>query len=183
MKKMFTLFLLMTGICSYAQVQSYGDPMHYVIRIQGDTIYGSLKYKSSDDIKNKITVKVNDTLKYSLKAQDIKYFRDGAQEYVSFQPDMEAYYFLRVWQPGKYLSLYEWQVPSEISGDKVEFLPYLKREGENSFIELDIHWQKHFVTFIEDYKELVDDIWKNKYKLEQLGDVVKKYNDWKATQK
>lgn len=183
MKKLLLMFVLGLSLTVYAQVESYGDPMHYVVKSSGDTIFGKLKYTSGDDIKNKIQVKVNDTLKYTIKASDVRYFRDGEKEYVSFQPDMEEYYFIKIWQEGEYLSCYEWQVPAEISGAKIEYLPYVRRGGDKAFIELDIHWTKHFVEFIEDYDEMADDVWKNKYKLEQLGDLVRHYNEWKEENK
>ncbi len=183
MKKLLLLLVLGLGLSTYAQVEDYRDPDHFVIKTNGDTIFGKLKYTSSEDIKNKMTVKVNDTLTYKLKASEIKYFRDGEKEYLSFQPEMEDYYFIKIWQEGKYLSCYEWQVPSEISGAKIEYLPYIRVSGDKSFIELDIHWTKHLVEFIEDDVQLADDVWKNKFKLEQLGDIIHRYNEWKENNK
>jgi len=183
MKKLLLLFVMAIGFSAYAQVVDYRDPEHYVIKNNGDTIFGKLKYTSSDDIKNKMTVKVNDTLTLKFKADEIKYFRDGEKRYRSFQPDMEDYYFIKIWEEGKYLSLYEWQVPAEISGSKVEFLPYIRQNDDKTYIELDIHWTKHFSELIADYEQLADEVWKNKYKLEQLGDVVRHYNEWKAKNK
>lgn len=183
MKRLLLLLVLGASFSTYAQVVDYRDPLHYVVKITGDTIFGKLKYTSSDDIKNKMTVKVNDTLTYKLKASEIKYFRDGEKEYLSFQPEMEEYYFIKIWQEGKYLSCYEWQVPAELSGSKVEFLPYIRRAGEKTFIELDVQWTKHLVEFIEDDEKLSDAVWKNKYKLEQLGDIIIHYNEFKEANK
>jgi hypothetical protein len=183
MKKLLLLAGLVMGLSAYAQVEDYRDPDHFVVKTSGDTIFGKLKYTSSDDIKNKIVVKVNDTLKYTIKASDVKYFRDGDKEYLSFQPEMEDYYFIKIWQEGKYLSCYEWQVPAELSGSKIEYLPYIRQAGDKTFVELDLHWAKHLVEYIEDYEELADDVWKGKYKLEQLGDVIRRYNEWKEENK
>jgi hypothetical protein len=184
MKKLLLLFILSgVGLVNYAQVVDYRDKDHYVIKTNGDTIFGKLKYTSSDDIKNKIQVKENDTLKHTFKAEEIKFFKDGEKTYKSFQPDMEAYYFIRVWEEGKYLSLYEWQVPSEIDGNVGVYLAYVRQNDDRSYIQLETHWQKHLVEFISDNKELADEILKNKYKMEQLGDVVRHYNEWKAKNK
>lgn len=183
MKKLILLLALGTSLLSFAQEVDYKDPLHYVVKTTGDTIFGKLKYTSSDDIKNKIVVKVNDTLKYTLKAEEVKYFRDGEKSYRSFQPDMEEYYFIKIWEEGKYLSLYEWQVPSELSGAKIEFLPYIRQNDDKTYIELDVKWTKHMSELMSDNKEMADDIWKNKYKLEQMGDVVRHYNEWKAKNK
>jgi hypothetical protein len=157
MKKLLLLLVLGLGLSTYAQVEDYRDPDHFVIKTNGDTVFGKLKYTSSEDIKSKIVVKVNDTLKHTFKASEVKYFKDGEKEYLSFQPEMEDYYFIKIWQEGKYLSCYEWQVPSEISGSKIEF--------------------------IEDDVQLADDVWKNKFKLEQLGDIIHRYNEWKENNK
>lgn len=183
MKKLLLLFILGISLVGYAQVTDYRDADHYVIKINGDTVYGKLKYTSGDDIKNKIMVKENDTLKHNFKAEEILFFKDGAKTYRSFQPDMEDYYFIRIWEEGKYLSLYEWQVPAEVSGDKIEYLAYVRQNDDKSYIQLELHWQKHMVELIGDHKELADEILKNKYKMEQLGDVVRHYNEWKAKNK
>lgn len=185
MRKLFILLVLSLGYSAMAQdVVDYRSPDHYVVTKNGDTISGKLKYSSTDDIKTKIAVKVNDTLKYSFKAAEVSYFKDGEKEYVTFQPDGETeYYFIKIWEVGKYLELYEWQVPSELSGNRIEYIPYVRKGGDRTFVELSTSWTKHFVEFIDDYEELANDIWHNKYKIEQLGDVVKKYNEWKEENK
>lgn len=185
MRRLFILVVLSIGYSVYAQdVVDYRDPDHYVVRKSGDTISGKLKYGSSEDIKTKITVKVNDTLKYNIKAADVLYFKDGEKEYTSFQPDGETeYFFLKYWEVGKYLELYEWQVPLDLTNGRVEYIPYVRKGGDRTFVELSTSWTKHFVEFIDDYEELANDVWHNKYKIEQLGDVVKKYNEWKAENK
>jgi hypothetical protein len=185
MKRMLLLLMVGFGLSLNAQTDEIvPDADHYVVKVNGDTIFGKLKYASSDDIKNKITVKVNDTLKYSLKASEIVYFKDGDKEYVTFQPEgEEGHYFLKIWQLGTYLSLYEWQVPADLSGAKVEFYPYIRKKGEKTYTELETHWAKHLVEFIDEYEELADEVWKNKYKYEQMGEIVKKYNEWKEDNK
>jgi heme/copper-type cytochrome/quinol oxidase subunit 2 len=80
MKKLFLLFALIMSVAVYAQTDDdNGDD--FLVKVSGDTIRGKFKYKGSDgDIKNKISIKVNDTLKISLKAADVKYFREGKDE-------------------------------------------------------------------------------------------------------
>lgn len=173
------------GISTYAQTEEFvPDSDHYVVKTNGDTIYGKLKYMSSDDIKMKISVKVNDTLKYSLKASEVSYFKDRDKEYTTFKPEGEEnHFFLKIWQRGKYLSLYEWQIPLDGGGGKIEYYHYIQKAGDKEYIELAVHWQKHLVEFIDDYEELADEVWRNKYKTEELGDVIKKYNEWKEENK
>lgn len=184
MKKIFLLLGFVIGISTYAQEIIEIDPDHYVVKTNGDTIFGKLKYMSSDDIKMKITVKVNDTLKYSLKASEVAYFKDGDKEYTTFQPEgEEGHFFLRIVVQAKYLSLYEWQIPLDGGGGKIEYYHYIQKQGETGYTELAIHWQKHLVEFIDDYEELADEVWRNKYKPEELEAVIKKYNEWKEENK
>lgn len=184
MKKFFLLLLLGLSFSIYAQEEIVLDDDHYVVRTLGDTIYGKLKYMSSDDIKTKISVKVNDTLKYNLKASEVVYFKDGDKEYTSFQPEGEqVHYFIKILVIGKYLSLYEWQIPLEGGGGKIEFYYYLQKKGDKDFIELPPHWNKELIQYIDDHEELADEVWKNKYKPDQLPEVIKKYNEWKEENK
>jgi hypothetical protein len=183
MKKLLLLFTLGIVVVCHGQVAEYGNPEHYVVKNNGDTIYGKLKYTSGDDIKNKIYVRVNDTLKFNFKAEEIKMFRDGEKYFKVFQPDMEEYFFIKIWEEGKYLSLYEWQTPSDFNGGKIDFFAYVRQNDDRSYVQVETHWQKHIAALMSDHKELADEIVKNKYKMEQLGDVVRHYNDWKAKNK
>ncbi len=187
MKKLFLLFLITFGVAVYAQTEDAPELGDFVIKTNGDTVFGKFKYLSGEgDIKTKLSIKVNDTLKVSLKASEIKYFRSGKDEYTTFQPDgEEGHYFIKILVIGAYLELYEWQVPGEISGgSKIEYIPYLRKGGKKEFTELDLaYWKKHLPEFIDDYEELADEVWKGKYKLEELDVVVKKYNEWKEENK
>lgn len=183
MKRLLLLFILGIGVVCYGQVADYRDAEHYVVKNNGDTIYGKLKYSSNDDMKNKINVKVNDTLKYNFKAEEVKLFRDGEKYYRSFQPDMEEYFFIRIWEEGKYLSIYDWQTPSDYNNGKIENFAYVRQNDDKAYIQVEAHWQKHMAGLMSDNKEIADDIIKNKYKMEQLGDVVRHYNEWKAKNK
>ena len=181
MKKILLLLAISIGISGYSQTDD-----NFLIKVDGDTLRGVFKYKSGEDIKTKITVKVNDTLKVTLKAAEVKYFKEGKDEYISFQPQGETgHYFVKIWVMGKYLELYEWQLPLDLSGgSKTEFIPYVRKRGEKDFLELDPGtWKKILPDLINDYEELSDAVWKGKYKLDQLGEIVTKYNEWKEDNK
>ena len=45
------------------------------------------------------------------------------------------------------------------------------------------YWKKALPEFIEDYEELADDVWRGKYKIEQMGEVIQMYNEWKEDNK
>jgi len=188
MKKLLMLFALMLSIAAYAQTDDDNDNGDdFLVKVSGDTIRGKFKYKGSDgDIKNKISIKVNDTLKINLKAADVKYFKDGKDEYITFQPEgEEGHFFLRIWTLGKYLELYEWQVPLDLGGgSKIEYIPYIRKKGDSQFVEMDhSYWKKSLPEYIEDYEELADDVWRGKYKIEQMGEVIQMYNEWKEDNK
>jgi hypothetical protein len=189
MKKLLLLFVMAMSIAAYSQTDESDDDNtnDFLIKTSGDTIRGKFKYKSGEgDIKNKITVKVNDTLKLTIKASEVKYFKDGKDEYITFQPEgEEGHFFIRIWTLGKYLELYEWQVPFDISGgSKIEYVPYIRKKGKSEFIEMDhAYWKKDLPEIIGDYEELADDVWRGKYKIEQLGEVITLYNEWKEDNK
>lgn len=182
-KKTLLLFAMTIGASGFSQT----DGVDFLVKTTGDTLTGTFKYKSSEgDIKSKITVKVNDTLKVTLKASEVKYFKEGKNEFISFVPKGETgHYFLRIWVLGKYLELYEWQLPSDLSGGKkIELIPYIRKKGENDFKELDPgSWKKTLPDMISDYEELSDAVWKGKYKMDQLGEIITKYNEWKEDNK
>src|SRR6187402_1416691 len=104
MKKIILLITLIYGLGQGLNAQTEEvttDRDHYVVKLDGDTVFGKLKYISSEDIKTKITVKVNDTLKVSLKASEVAYFKDGDKEYITFQPEGEkGHFFLKILQLG-----------------------------------------------------------------------------------
>jgi len=191
MKKYFLILFLLGGVVSYAQTDDSEETDEvsddFLVRTSGDTLRGAFKYHGSDnDIKNKITVKVNDTLKISVKASEVLYFKDGKTEYISFKPEGESgHYLLRIWKLGKYLELYEWQLPLELStGSKIEYIPYIRKTGEKEFVELHHSaWKKILPDYIEDYEQLSEDVWRGKYKVEQLPEIIDMYNEWKQENK
>jgi|SRR5688572_20248120 len=183
MRRLILLFVFACGISGFAQIDPEGN---LLIKTNGDTITGVFKYASGDDIKTKISVKINDTLKISLKAEEVKFFRDGDVEYVTFQPDGETgHFFVKIMTKGSHLELYEWQMPLSLTGgNKPVFIPYVKKAGHKEYIEIDVaHWKKQFPEYIEDYEELADDVWRGRYAIEQLKEIVIKYNEWKDEQK
>lgn len=176
MKQLVLLLWAVGGLCLFAQTSD-----HYVVKTTGDTLFGSLKYKSGDDMRNKITIKVDDTTKVTLKASEVKYVKDGKDEYITFEPEGEKEsYFLRIWVKG-YLELYEWQVPSTLSNSsKIEYIPYFRKRGDKDLIEL-FHkdWKYQLAEVMDDYEELARDVEKGKYHMEDMGDAVKAYNEWR----
>ena len=177
------LFVLIGIFSASAFAQRLTD--HFVVTNKRDTIYGYLKYTSGGELHNKVTVKVNDTLKLTFGAKEVIYFEEGMNEYYSFVPEGQSdYYFMRVWERG-YYELFEWEVPYELSTSKtlIEYRPLLRKKGDKEFLDL-VHgdWKKQLIDLFNDYKELADDIKKGKYSLDELGHIIERYNEWKEDQ-
>lgn len=157
---------------------------HFVVTNNLDTIYGHLKYQTAEgDLHNVIKVKVNDTLKYTFKASEVIYFEEGLNEYYSFVPEgQKEHFFMRVWATGYHFELFEWEVPSAISKKKslIEYRPFLRVKGTTEFLKLDHkHWKKQLATYMHDYPELVADVLKGLYPMDEMNHIVDRYNEWK----
>ncbi len=180
MKNIFFLMLAFSGLFVFAQ--RHTD--HFVVKNNGDTIYGHLKYQTSEgELHNVIKVKVNDTLKYTFNASEIIYFEEGLNEYYSFVPEgQKEHFFMRVWAIGVHFELFEWEVPYSISKKKllIEYRPLLRIKGSKDFIKLDHkHWKKQLANEMKDYKELADDVLKGRYPMDEMNHIIDRYNEWK----
>lgn len=181
MKKGILFFLMLAGVSLYAQRHTG----YFVVTMKGDTIYGQLKYQTSDgDLHNKVTVKT-DSGKITFSASEIIYFEEGLNEYYSFVPEGQSeHYFLRVWAAG-YYDLFEWEVPMAISNrkDLIEYRPFLRKRGDKEFINLDNKkWKTQLAELFSDYPELVNDIKKGLYPMDEMNHIVDRYNEWKEEQ-
>lgn len=180
MNKILLLIGLTLFSFSSAQTEKVEDVTEqYGILLNGDTIHGHIKHKGSQgELKTKITCKVNDTLKYTWKPKDLKYFRVGKDEYITFQPEgAQAIQFVRIWVKG-YIELYEWEAPEEEGGG---FYPYIRKRGETNFTEVDIkYWKDQIAEIIAtDNEEMAEKMYKGKHKLEDLDMIIQDFNDWK----
>jgi hypothetical protein len=177
------LFLLMFVLASSAYAQRRSD--HFVVTVKGDTIYGNLKYQTSEgELHNKVVVKVHDTLKLTFQAEELLYFEEGLNEYYSFVPEgQKESFFMRVWAIG-YYDLFEWEVPSTISKSVlIEYRPLIRKRGETEFVKLDGKlWKKQLAALFEDYRELSIDIKKGRYAMDEMNHIIDRYNEWKEEQ-
>lgn len=181
MKNFLVLLMFVAVTSAYAQRRSD----HFVVTAKGDSIYGHLKYQTSDgELHNKIVVKVSDTLKLTFQAKELLYFEEGLNEYYSFVPEgQKESFFMRVWAIG-YYELFEWEVPSTISKSVlIEYRPLLRKKGDAEFIKLDNkYWKKQLSALFADYKELSIDIKKGRYPMEEMNHIIDRYNEWKEEQ-
>lgn len=183
MKNVICFFIGIAFTSVWAQYGKKYPPDHFVVTTKGDTIYGYLKYFSrTRGIHDKITVKVSDTLKLTFTADEIVYFEEGKNQYVSFIPKgQNEHFFIRIWSVG-YYELFEWEVPMHLSRSKrkIEYRPLLRRKGETDFIDLHPRkWKKQLADLFSDYPELADDVRKGMYPLDEMGHVIDRYNEFK----
>lgn len=181
MKKLILLLCFISLGVIYAQRHSD----YFVVTTKGDTIYGHLKYQTSEgDLHNKVTVKT-DSGKVTFTASEIIYFEEGLNEYYSFVPEgQKEHYFIRVWAAG-YYELFEWEVPISISKKKhlIEYRPFLRKKGDKEFITLDHKkWKTQLAQIFGEYAELAIDIKKGLYPMDEMNHIVDRYNEWKEEQ-
>jgi|GEM_PF-6841721 len=178
--KTFLLLLsivLAPALLSAQSSSGYADG--FVVTNEGDTIKGQIKHRSGDEIKDRIYLKISEEEKRNYKTTEIRYFQVGNESFISHEIEGEKV-FLMEWQTG-YLELYEEQIAYSQGGqDAFTYQPYIRRAGEQELVPVKVGgWKKQILGYISDYEELAGEVDKNKYKLEQLGDIVKKYNEWK----
>lgn len=180
MKKLLFTLLFYASTTLFAQ--KHHDLTHYyVVTNNYDTIHGYIKYQSSEgELKNKITIKVNDTLKLTFTPNEIIYFEEGKNEYLSMiPPGYKEKFFVRVWSSGFY-ELFEWEVPSHLTKSiHIEYRPLIRKYGEKDFIPLDHkHWKKQLAKCFADYPELAKDVLKGRYPMDEMGHAVDRYNEY-----
>lgn len=156
----------------------------YVIKTAtGDTVFGMIKHKSGDEVKEKITLKISEEEKETLDPKEITSFVAGEEEYFSIiPPDEEELVFMRRLSYGA-LTLYEWQYIYEQNGTQYQYDLYIQKEGETgmTFIKPG-SFKKQMAEFVSAYPELTTEVEKGKYKIDNIVELVNKYNQFMIDQ-
>ncbi len=177
--KHFILFLgcLLNVFIICGQSSNKGYEEGYVILSNGDTIEGTIKYKSGEEIKDKLTLKVTEEDKRTYKAADLSGFMAGESQFVSAKID-ETQFFLKTLTEGK-ISLYELQIPvSKGNSEVFKYLMYIKKEKQKEYTELKAsNWKKTVAEMITDNDDIAQQIEKGKVKLDELPAVIQSYNE------
>ena len=177
--KNFVLFLgcLLNVFIISGQSTNKGFEEGYVILSNGDTIEGSIKYKSGEEIKDKLTLKVNEDDKRTYKAADLTGFMAGETQFVSAKID-EANVFFKTLTEGK-LSLYELQIPAnQGNSDVFKYVMYIKKAKRKEYTELKAsNWKKTVAEMITDNDDIVQQIEKGKVKFDELPALIQLYNE------
>lgn len=173
----FTLLLfLFTATLTYSQK---GYLEGYAVTNEGDTVKGMVKHKTGDEIKDKITVKKSEEEKVTLKAAEITGFVVGDEEFRTIVLDKDKVFMKRL--AAGPVFLYEYQYINENSGSYTPvFEVYITKEAEKSLVMVKPgSFKKTVATYISDYPELAVDVDKGKYKIDDIEQVILKYNSWR----
>lgn len=149
----------------------------WVVSLAGDTIFGQVRHKSGDEIKERINVKVNDTLRYNLKVEELKAFMSGDEYYLTgFLEKDGPRVALRVLSEGK-LYLFEYQtLLMQGSNNAIRYEIYAFNPADSVYTLLKpINWRKQLEGMMADIPEM-GEVWSKKYKFDEVKLIFDQYN-------
>lgn len=172
----FYLFTLYLGAITYAQGNNKGFEEGFAVLTTGDTLRGGIKFKSGDEIKDRITIKISEEEKRTIKASELKSFTAGNERYIAYKLD-DGVVFLKELAYGL-IELYEQQIPYTQGGaDTYKYEMYYRKQGESELTLIKQgSWKKQVVELISDNPTLVQQVEKGKVKLDDLPTLINKYN-------
>ncbi len=177
MKNLFFYLLTFSlGTALYAQGSNKGFEDGFAVLATGDTLKGGIKFKSGDEIKDRITIKISEEEKRTYKASDLKSFTAGNETFISYKLD-DGVVFLKELASGA-IELYEHQIPFTQGGsDTFKYEMYYRKQGETTLILLkQSSWKKQVAELIADNATLAQQVEKGKVKLDDLPDLIRNYN-------
>ncbi len=150
----------------------------YLITLKGDTLKGTIRHKTGEEIKEKVNVKVNDTLKFSFKMAEILEFTSGDEHYITgfLEPETPRVP-LRVLSQGR-LFLLEYQTLLMNGGNQAiryEIYAFNPKDSAYTLIR-PITWKKQLEGLMADAPEMQSVMDKTKYKFEEIKLVFDQYN-------
>lgn len=175
----FYLVIFFSGSVMYAQGSNKGFEDGFVVLAAGDTLKGGIKFKSGDEIKDRITLKISDEEKRTFKASELKSFTAGSETFISYKLD-DGVMFLKELAHGA-IELYELQIPFTQGGsDTFKYEMYYRKQGESSLTLIKQgSWKKQVAELIADNSALVQQVEKGKVKLDDLAALIQNYNSQK----
>lgn len=153
----------------------------YVITTKGDTIKGEIKHnpKKEFDLFSKVTVKIAENQNKTLKADKVKMYAFGENQFISSTVDGEPA-FMKLLTKGA-ITLYEWQYEWVNAKNETEYRTeyYMQKEGEAEPVRIKSgKFRKQVAEMISDNQELVKELEDKKYDYDNLSEVVESYNKW-----
>jgi hypothetical protein len=177
--KSLMLFFLLFGftLSLSAQKQNWEG---YVITVSLDTLFGTVKHKSKDELKEKIHFRASDTLKRFYRYDEMVEFMSGDERYIIGTLDEDGEKVpLRVISEGR-IRLYEHQNLIQQGGNyKVRYDLYAFNTKDSVYTPLrNMGWKKQLEEIFTESTELVEFIRNGKHKMEDLKDLFDRFNRW-----
>lgn len=175
----FYLVIFLTGSFAYTQGSNKGFEDGFAVLASGDTLKGGIKFKSGEEIKDRITIKISEEEKRTYKASDLKSFTAGNDTYISYKLD-NGVEFLKELALG-FIELYERQIPFTQGGaDRFKYEMYYRKQGETTLTQIKPgSWKKQVVELVADNPTLVQQVEKGKLKIDDLPALIQNYNSQK----
>jgi hypothetical protein len=175
----FYLLTFFLGAAAYAQGSNKGFEDGFAVLAAGDTLKGGIKFRSGDEIKDRITLKISEEEKRTYKATELKSFTAGNETFISYKLNDEMV-FLKELARGS-IELYELQIPFTQGGsDTFKYEMYYRKQGETSLTLIKQgSWKKQVAELIADNSALAQQVEKGKVKLDDLASLIQNYNSQK----
>lgn len=175
----FYLIIFFLSSFAYTQGSNKGYEDGFAVLASGDTLKGAIKFKSGDEIKDRITIKISEEEKRTYKASDLKSFTAGNETFISYKLD-EGVVFLKELALGA-IELYEHQIPFTQGGsDTFKYEMYYRKQGDTSLTLIKQgSWKKQVAELIADNSALAQQVEKGKVKLDDLASLIQNYNSQK----
>jgi hypothetical protein len=167
-------FFLVTS--TFAQGSNKGFEDGFAVLVNGDTLKGGIKYKSGEEIKDRITIKISDEEKRTYKASELKSFTAGNETFISYKLNDEMV-FLKELARGA-IELYELQIPFTQGGSDIfKYELYYRKQKETTLTPIKQgSWKKQVAELIADNASLAQQVEKGKIKLDDLPALIRNYN-------
>lgn len=172
----FYVIIFFLSSFAYTQGSNKGYEDGFAVLASGDTLKGLIKFKSGDEIKDRITIKISEEEKRTYKASDLKSFTAGNETFISYKFN-DGVEFLKELALG-YIELYERQIPYTQGGaDIFKYEMYYRKQGETTLTLIKQgSWKKQVAELVADNPTLVQKLEKGKIKMEDIPALIQNYN-------
>jgi hypothetical protein len=143
-----------------------------------DTVRGMIKYKSGEEVSDRIYVKISEEEKKNFKAADIKYFEANEERFVSREIEKNAGpVFLKILAEGA-INLFEYRYGLDQGGKTImRFELYYDIDGNAVGSIKPGGWKKTAADLIKDCEEVLKDFNSKKYNIDDLPTIIMSYNE------
>lgn len=176
--RLFLIVALLSSSIIFGQ-NNKGYEEGSIVLASGETLKGWLKFKSGEEIKNRLTIKLTEEDKRTYKPADITSFSTESASFISYEIEKEGV-FMKVLADGA-IQLYELQYTFSKGGsDSYKYEMYIRKKGEKELVALKQgSWKKQVTEYINDNNSIVQQIEKGKLKLDELPALIIQYNEQK----